>query len=106
MTSDTKISDPTDNFDYDSPVMNKDVLNDQIAGTQLLMDQLNAEPNEKSNKSDVEIKVIRDWWNNPLTDRYAAQKYTKRSGIDGILKEFNTFDGTAERYIEIIENCK
>tara|TARA_R110001592_G_scaffold315323_2_gene591252 strand:- start:6352 stop:21756 length:15405 start_codon:yes stop_codon:yes gene_type:complete len=106
INNDPKISDPADNFDYDSPVMNKDVLNDQIAGTQLLMDLLSAKENEKSNKSDVEIAAIREWWADVKTDKYSAQKYTKRSGIDGILNEFDTFDGTAERFIEIIENCK
>ena len=105
LTTNTEIKDPTDNFDYNIEDLDPNVLKDQIKGTQLLLD-LYAKKNEESPKSDVEIKVIRDWWNNPETNRYAAQKSTNRSGIDGILKEFNTFDGTAERYIEIIENCK
>ena len=105
ITSDTEVKDPTEDFDYNIEDLSPDVLKDQIKGTQLLLD-LYAKKNEESPKSDVEIKVIRDWWNNPNTNKFAAQKETKRSGIDGILKEFNTFDGTAERFIELIENCK
>ena len=94
-----------DNFDYNIEDLSQEVLDNQIAGTQLLLNMLSAKK-EESSKSDVEIKAIRDWWNDPTTNRYEAQKYTKRSGIDGILKEFDTFDGTAERFIEIIKNCK
>ena len=101
-----ELADPReDNFNYNIEDLSQEVLDNQIAGTELLLNMLSAKK-EESSKSDVEIKAIRDWWNDPTTNRYEAQKYTKRSGIDGILKEFDTFDGTAERFIEIIKNCK
>jgi len=93
-------------FNYTVDSMPKEISDAAIASTQLLMSQLSVEPSKESSKSDVEIATVRDWWADIKTDKYGAQKYTKRSGIDGILNEFDTFDGTAERFIEIIENCK
>ena len=84
----------------------QEVQDQQLAATNMLLNMLSAKQNEQSSKSDVEIKKIRDWWADPKTNRYEALKQIKRSNLEGLLKEFDNFDGTAERFIEIIKNCK
>ena len=95
-----------DNFDnIDIATESKSIIDSQIAATENMLKLLNVKK-ENSSKSDLELKAINDWWNSlDSTDKFKAQKATKRSGIDGILNEFNTFDGTAERFIDIIKNC-
>jgi len=87
-------------------VSEEDIVGDNVENTNLLLNQLGISQVEKSNKSDEEIKVIKEWWADPKTNRFEALKQTKRSNLDGILKEFNNFDGTAERFIDLIKNCK
>ena len=84
----------------------QEIQDQQLAATSMLLNMLNAKQNDKSSKSDTEIKKIRDWWADPATNRYEALNQTKRSNLEGLLEEFNNFDGTAERFIEIINNCK
>ena len=84
----------------------QEIQDQQLAATNMLLNMLNAKQNDKSSKSDTEIKKIRDWWADPATNRYEALNQTKRSNLEGLLEEFNNFDGTAERFIEIINNCK
>ena len=98
-----KESDVTDVNIDEAP---QEVQDQQLAATNMLLNMLSAKQNEQSSKSDVEIKKIRDWWADPKTNRYEALKQTKRSTLEGLLKEFDNFDGTAERFIEIIKNCK